>query len=46
MGSKNDTRLFGLMNIETGEVEGFDIDIAKAITKELLPNDGEAALLK
>ncbi|UQF38853.1 transporter substrate-binding domain-containing protein [Vagococcus lutrae] len=45
-GVKNDTRLFGLMNIETGEVEGFDIDIAKAITKELLPNDGEAAFVE
>jgi putative glutamine transport system substrate-binding protein len=35
-GVKNDTRLFGLMNIKTDKVEGFDIDIAKAITKEIL----------
>lgn len=34
-GVKYDTRLFGMINVETGKVEGFDIDIAKAITKEL-----------
>ena len=35
-GVKNDTRLFGLMNIETRKVEGFDIDIASALMKEIL----------
>ncbi|SEK77089.1 putative glutamine transport system substrate-binding protein [Carnobacterium iners] len=34
-GVKVDTSLFGLYNIETTEIEGFDIDIAKALTKEI-----------
>ncbi|WP_034550970.1 transporter substrate-binding domain-containing protein [Carnobacterium funditum] len=34
-GVKVDTSLFGLYNIETAEIEGFDIDIAKALTKEI-----------
>ncbi|MGY3766618.1 transporter substrate-binding domain-containing protein [Vagococcus vulneris] len=41
-GVKNDTKLFGLMNIETRQVEGFDIDIAKAITKEILGSSKKA----
>lgn len=45
-GIKYDTRLFGMMNIETGEVEGFDIDIAKAITKEILGKDGKATFVE
>lgn len=45
-GVKNDTRLFGLMNIETREVEGFDIDIAKALTKEILGETGEAEFIE
>ena len=45
-GVKNDTRLFGLMNIETREVEGFDIDIAKAITEEILGPEGEAVFIE
>ncbi|QBO36514.1 glutamate ABC transporter substrate-binding protein [Periweissella cryptocerci] len=36
-GVKADTKLFGLMNIKTGNVEGFDIDMAKAITKRIDP---------
>lgn len=34
-GVKVDTSLFGLYNIEKATIEGFDIDIAKAITKEI-----------
>ncbi|WP_125606270.1 transporter substrate-binding domain-containing protein [Lapidilactobacillus bayanensis] len=34
-GVKSDTRLFGLMNIKTGKIQGFDVDIAKAISKEI-----------
>lgn len=45
-GVKNDTRLFGLMNIETREVEGFDIDIAKALTKEILGPEGKAEFVE
>lgn len=36
-GVKADTKLFGLMNIKTGEIQGFDIDMAKAITKRVDP---------
>ncbi|MFV0395911.1 MAG: transporter substrate-binding domain-containing protein [Coprobacillaceae bacterium] len=45
-GIKYDTRLFGMMNIETGEVEGFDIDIAKALTEEILGKDGKATFVE
>lgn len=45
-GVKNDTRLFGMINIETGEIEGFDIDIAKAITKEILGDEGKAEFVE
>lgn len=38
-GVKNDTKLFGLKNPSTGEVEGFDIDIAKEITKIILGDE-------
>lgn len=45
-GVKYDTKLFGLMNIETREVEGFDIDIAKALTKKILGNNGQAEFVE
>lgn len=45
-GVKNDTRLFGLMDIATGEVRGFDIDIAKAITEYILGRDGNAIFVE
>ena len=38
-GVKHDTRLFGLKNPSTGEVEGFDIDIAKEIAKSILGDE-------
>jgi len=41
IGVKHDTRLFGLKNPSTGEVEGFDIDISKAITKEILGDENK-----
>src|SRR5699024_1999511 len=41
-GVKNDTRLFGLMDISSKEVKGFDIDIAKAITEQIIGRDGNA----
>lgn len=40
-GVKNDTRLFGLKNPSTGEVEGFDIDIAKALATEILGDENK-----
>lgn len=35
-GVKNDTKLFGLKNPSSGEIEGFDVDMAKAITEIIL----------
>jgi putative glutamine transport system substrate-binding protein len=34
-GVKADTKLFGLMNTKTNEIEGFDVDIAKAVTSQI-----------
>ncbi|MGX4685997.1 transporter substrate-binding domain-containing protein [Vagococcus sp. JNUCC 83] len=45
-GVKYDTKLFGLMNIEKREVEGFDIDIAKEITKRLLGDEKKAEFVE
>jgi putative glutamine transport system substrate-binding protein len=45
-GVKNDTRLFGLMNIKTGQPEGFDIDIARALTKEILGDENKASFVE
>lgn len=45
-GVKYDTKLFGLMNIESRQVEGFDIDIAKALTKEILGQESEAEFVE
>ncbi|ALA52061.1 transporter substrate-binding domain-containing protein [Shouchella clausii] len=44
VGVKFDTRLFGLKDPGTGEVEGFDIDIAKEIAKELLGDENKIEL--
>ncbi|MEH7455083.1 transporter substrate-binding domain-containing protein [Gottfriedia acidiceleris] len=38
-GVKYDTRLFGLKNPSTGKVEGFDIDLSKALAKEIFGDD-------
>ncbi|WP_376711516.1 transporter substrate-binding domain-containing protein [Carnobacterium divergens] len=45
-GVKTDTRLFGLINIESREIEGFDIDIAKALTTEMLGKNGKAEFVE
>ncbi|WP_265457333.1 transporter substrate-binding domain-containing protein [Enterococcus sp. HY326] len=45
-GVKYDTNLFGLYNIADNQVEGFDIDIAKALTKEILGDDGQATFVE
>lgn len=41
IGVKNDTRLFGLKNPKTGEVEGFDVDISKQLAKEILGDENK-----
>jgi putative glutamine transport system substrate-binding protein len=38
-GVKYDTRLFGLKNPKSGKVEGFDIDLSKALTEEMFGKD-------
>lgn len=45
-GVKNDTKLFGLMDIASREVKGFDIDIAKAVTEKILGRDGNAVFVE
>lgn len=44
VGVKYDTRLFGLKDPKTGEVEGFDVDIAKALAKHLLGDESKLEL--
>lgn len=38
-GVKSDTRLFGLMDIKDNEIKGFDIDIAKAVSRRIFGKD-------
>ncbi|MFD3446138.1 transporter substrate-binding domain-containing protein [Microbacteriaceae bacterium 4G12] len=44
VGVKYDTNLFGLKNPSTGKVEGFDIDIAKGLAKEILGDESKLEL--
>ncbi|MGX4586434.1 transporter substrate-binding domain-containing protein [Paenibacillus chitinolyticus] len=44
VGVKFDTNLFGLKDPGTGQVNGFDIDIAKAIAKKLLGDETKVEL--
>ena len=41
-GVKADTPLFGSLNIETRKIEGFEVDLASEITKEILGETGMA----
>jgi putative glutamine transport system substrate-binding protein len=44
VGVKFDTKLFGLKNPSNNEVEGFDIDIAKALAKSILGDETKIEL--
>ncbi|MGG0240212.1 glutamate ABC transporter substrate-binding protein [Bacillus rhizoplanae] len=44
VGVKYDTNLFGLKNPSTGKVEGFDIDVAKALAKKILGDENKLEL--
>lgn len=44
VGVKFDTRLFGLKDPASGNVEGFDIDISKAIAKKILGDENAIEL--
>lgn len=41
-GVKADTRLFGLLSVKTGKIEGFEIDLAKALTPKIIGKNGKA----
>jgi putative glutamine transport system substrate-binding protein len=41
-GVKADTKLFGLMDVKDSQIKGFDIDIAKALTKQMLGKNAKA----
>ncbi|QNQ82895.1 transporter substrate-binding domain-containing protein [Lactobacillus sp. PV037] len=45
-GVKADTRLFGLMSIKDGKIEGFEIDLANALTKKILGSQGKAEFIQ
>lgn len=45
-GVKADTNLFGLYNIDKRKIEGFDVDIAKALTKEITGNEDNAEFVE
>ncbi|HEY5893654.1 MAG TPA: glutamate ABC transporter substrate-binding protein [Chthoniobacterales bacterium] len=45
-GVKYDVRLFGLNNPITGQVEGFDVDIAREIAKALLGSEDKIQLIE
>ena len=44
-GVRADTRLFGLTNVKSGKIEGFEMDLAKALTKQMLKKVQPALLL-
>ncbi|WP_277630272.1 transporter substrate-binding domain-containing protein [Atopococcus tabaci] len=45
-GVKADTNLFGLYNIAEGEIQGFDVDIAKALTEEMTGDASNAEFVE
>ncbi|MFB5678287.1 ABC transporter substrate-binding protein [Paenibacillus terreus] len=44
VGVKSDTKLFGLKNTSTGEIEGFDVDIAKQVAKHIFGDESKIEL--
>lgn len=45
-GVRNDTPLFGLMDPKTRRLQGFEIDLARAMTKEILGPKGHCVLFQ
>lgn len=45
-GVKADTRLFGIMNIKTSQLEGFEIDLAKDLSKKMLGKNVKVNLVQ
>lgn len=45
-GVKADTKLFGLMDVKDNQIKGFEVDIAKALTKEIMGKSGKAQFVQ
>ncbi|GAB6093341.1 glutamate ABC transporter substrate-binding protein [Furfurilactobacillus curtus] len=45
-GVKADTKLFGLMDVRDNQIKGFDVDMAKHITKHILGTKGQAKFIQ
>ncbi|WP_057770075.1 transporter substrate-binding domain-containing protein [Lactobacillus selangorensis] len=45
-GVKADTRLFGLMDVKDSQIKGFDVDIAKAVTQQMLGKNSQAKFVQ
>lgn len=45
-GVKADTRLFGLLDTKDGKIKGFEIDLATALTKQMLGKDAKAKFIQ
>uniref|UniRef100_UPI00403F63D7 transporter substrate-binding domain-containing protein n=1 Tax=Lentilactobacillus hilgardii TaxID=1588 RepID=UPI00403F63D7 len=45
-GVKADTKLFGLMDVKDNQIKGFEVDLAKAMTKEILGKKGKARFIQ
>lgn len=45
VGVKTDSKPFGFINKQTGEIEGFDIDVAKYIAKDILGSERKIQLV-
>ncbi|KRN47394.1 hypothetical protein IV84_GL001844 [Pediococcus damnosus] len=45
-GVKADTKLFGLMDVKDSKIKGFDVDMARAITKQMLGPSGKASFIQ
>ncbi|MDO4912879.1 MAG: transporter substrate-binding domain-containing protein [Lactobacillus sp.] len=45
-GIRADVRLFGLMDIKSQKIQGFELDLAKALTKQMLGKDGKAVFVQ
>lgn len=45
-GVKADTKLFGLMDVNDSTIKGFDVDMAKALTKQILGPSGKASFIQ
>ncbi|PWG00040.1 transporter substrate-binding domain-containing protein [Levilactobacillus bambusae] len=45
-GVKGDTRLFGLLDTKDNQIKGFEVDLATALTKQMLGKDAHAKFIQ